>query len=164
MPEKRSVPELSLKLDMPWLYRLVYLLDEQFRVPGTKLRFGVDPLMNLFPIVGDLTGFVVAGGLIVTMATKGASNKLVVLMCINIFLDATIGAIPVIGQIFDFFFKANSRNFNLMKEHYYQGKHQGSGKKAAIRAVILTLIILSVMFILLVFGLVKLTQYIIHLF
>lgn len=148
---------------MPWLYRLVYLLDEQFRVPGTKLRFGVDPLINLFPVLGSLTGFVVAGGLVLTMATKGASSKLVVLMCINIFLDASIGAIPVIGQIFDFFFKANSRNFNLMKEHYYQGKHQGSGKKTAIRAVLLTLIILSVMFILLLFGLVKLTQYIIHL-
>ena len=164
MPEKRALPELSLKLAMPWLYRLVYLLDEQFRVPGTKLRFGVDPLINLFPVLGSLTGFVIAGGLVLTMVTKGASNKLVVLMCINIFLDASIGAIPVIGQIFDFFFKANSRNFNLMREHYFQGKHQGSGKKTAIRAVILTLIILSVMFLLLLFGLVKLTQYIIHLF
>lgn len=148
---------------MPWLYRIVYLMDEQFRVPGTKFRFGMDPLINLFPFVGDITGFVVAGGLVLTMAKKGASNKLVVLMCINIFIDATIGAIPVIGQIFDFFFKANSRNFQLMKEHYIEGKHQGSGKKTMINAVILTMVILIIMFILLIFGLVKLTEWVIHL-
>lgn len=153
----------SLQQEMPRLYRLIYLMDEQFRLPGTKFRFGVDPLINLFPVVGDIAGFLVAAGLILSMAKKGASSKLVVLMCINIFVDATIGAIPVIGQIFDFYFKANSRNFNLMKEHYYEGKHQGSGKATAVSVIIVALIVLFILFFLLIFVLVKLTAWFIHL-
>ena len=138
-----------------WVERLVYLMDEQFRIPGTNFRFGFDPLMNLFPFVGDMTGFVISAGLLMAMAKKGAGNKLVVLMSINIFLDATIGAIPVIGQIFDFFFKANSRNLKLMKEHYVEGKHQGSGKGAIVLALVIVLMIL----ILLVFLLWKMADW-----
>ena len=125
-----------------WVKRISYLLDEQFRIPGTKFRFGFDPIINLFPIVGDMTGFFVSAGLILTMANKGASSKVVVLMCINVVLDALIGGIPFIGQVFDFFFKANTRNLNLMREHYVEGKHQGSGKGTLILAVVILLVIL----------------------
>ncbi|RZM30299.1 MAG: DUF4112 domain-containing protein [Pedobacter sp.] len=112
----------------PILSRVSYLMDEQFRFPGTKFRFGLDPILNIIPIAGDMAGLIISAGLLFAMAKKGASNKLVVLMSLNILLDATIGAIPIIGQLFDFFFKANSRNMKLMKEHYLEGKHQGSGK------------------------------------
>ena len=130
--------------------RLVYLLDEQFRIPGTKFRFGLDPIMNLVPFLGDMTGFVISAGLLLTMAKKGAGNKLVVLMSINILLDATIGAIPFIGQVFDFYFKANSRNLNLMKEHYIEGKHEGSGRNTVILALVIMIAVLSLTIYLLV--------------
>lgn len=139
---------------------LVYLMDEQFRIPGTKFRFGLDPLMNLFPVLGDFSGFLVSAALLLTMARKGAGNKLVVLMSINIFLDAVIGGIPVLGQIFDFYFKANSRNLQLMREHYVEGKHSGSGKNA----VILALVILFFLLILTTFLLWKLGEWILQLF
>ena len=137
------------KQGMGWIKSLSYLLDEQFRFPGTKFRFGIDPLMNIIPVFGDLTGFLISGGLLLAMAKKGVSNKLVVLMCINIFLDSTIGAIPVIGQIFDFFFKSNTRNLRLMSEYYTEGKHQGSGKNT----LIVVGIVLLLLFILLVYTL-----------
>jgi len=130
--------------------RLVYLLDEQFRIPGTKFRFGLDPIMNLVPFLGDMTGFVISAGLLLTMAKKGAGNKLVVLMSINILLDATIGAIPFLGQVFDFYFKANSRNLNLMKEHYIEGKHEGSGRNTVILALVIMIAVLSLTIYLLV--------------
>jgi len=160
MFEKSYPHRIFKKPASNWIDRLVYLMDEQFRIPGTNFRFGFDPLMNLFPFVGDMTGFVISAGLLLAMAKKGAGNKLVVLMSINIFLDATIGAIPILGQLFDFFFKANSRNLKLMKEHYVEGKHQGSGKNT----LLLALFIMALIFILLVMLLWKIGEWIISIF
>lgn len=128
---------------MRWISRLSYLMDKQFRFPGTNFRFGLDPVLNLVPIAGDMAGLLISGGLLLAMVRKGASNKVVVLMTLNILLDAIFGAIPVIGQIFDFFFKANSRNIKLMREHYLENKHQGSGKGIILWAVVIIVILLS---------------------
>ncbi len=143
-----------------WVEKLSYLLDEQFRVPGTKFRFGLDPIMNLIPFLGDMSGFLVSAALVLTMARNGASSRIVSLMAVNIVLDATIGAIPVIGQIFDFFYKANSRNIKLLKEHYQEGKHQGSGTGVLVGALLL----LFVLFALVVFVIWQLLQWLIGLF
>ena len=139
----------------PLLNRISYLMDEQFRFPGTKFRFGLDPLLNLIPVAGDMAGLVISAGLLLAIARKGASNKLVVLMSLNILLDATIGAIPIIGQIFDFFFKANSRNIQLMKAHYLEGKHQGSGKNM----VLVIILVLVIVLVLLCYGIYQLAAW-----
>ncbi|WP_207426834.1 DUF4112 domain-containing protein [Pedobacter sp. SYSU D00535] len=141
---------------LKWVEKLSYLLDEQFRIPGTRFRFGLDPIMNLVPFLGDVSGFVISAALVLTMAKNGASSRIVALMAVNIVLDATIGAIPIIGQIFDFFYKANSRNIRLLREHYYEGKHQGSGKGILIGVSIFLL----VLFVLLLFALWKLIQWV----
>jgi len=141
--------------NFPIITKFSYLMDDQFRFPGTKFRFGLDPILNLVPFVGDMAGLLISGGLLLAMARKGASNKLVVLMSVNILLDATIGAIPLIGQIFDFFFKANSRNLKLLKEHYLEDKHQGSGKNVIYLVVFILIIIIALM----VFGLWKLAEW-----
>jgi hypothetical protein len=151
----------NLKLDskspqFPWVSRFSYLMDEQFRFPGTQFRFGLDPILNLVPFVGDMAGLLISGGLLMAMAKKGASNKLVVLMSVNILLDSTIGAIPIIGQIFDFFYKANTRNIKLMKEHYFENKHQGSGKNVIYLIVTILIVIIA----LIIFGLWKLAEWI----
>jgi hypothetical protein len=156
MPETPYQNDNVLPKGTGWIKSVSYLLDEQFRFPGTKFRFGLDPVMNLIPGIGDISGFIISGGLLLAMAKKGASNKIVVLMCLNILLDATIGAIPIIGQIFDFFFKSNTRNLKLMREHYIEGKHQGSGKNV----IVITLIILVILLVILVFTLFKLTEWI----
>ncbi len=103
------------------------LLDDKFRIPGTKFRFGLDPIMNLIPIAGDISGFLVGAALVWVMARHGVSRKVLILMVINICADALIGAVPLIGQISDFYYKSNSRNIKLLKEHYEEGKHQGKG-------------------------------------
>jgi len=139
-----------------WVEKLSYLLDEQFKLPGTNFRFGLDPILNLIPFAGDMSGLLISAALVLTMAKNGASSKIVTLMVINIVLDATIGGIPVIGQIFDFFFKANKRNIRLLHEHYQEGKHQGSGKGVLI-AVGLVLLIL---FALIIYLMWKLTAWV----
>lgn len=141
-------PGTTENKNLKWVEQLTYLMDEQFRFPGTNFRFGVDPLLNLIPGAGSFTGLIVSAALVLTMARHGASGKIVVLMAINVFLDATIGSIPVIGQIFDFFYKANKKNIRLLREHYYEGKHTGSGKNILLLVgVVLTLLLILFLFI-----------------
>ncbi|MFC6997245.1 DUF4112 domain-containing protein [Rufibacter roseus] len=121
----RPSPPIDERLK--WVDSVSRLLDNQFRLPGTKFRFGLDPIIGLIPVVGDLGSFAMSGVLVMTMAKHGASRYLVLRMLFNIFLDAVIGAIPIIGWIFDFTYKANQRNMNLLRRHYQEGKYQGKG-------------------------------------
>ncbi|WP_299756540.1 DUF4112 domain-containing protein [uncultured Pontibacter sp.] len=113
---------------LKWVDHIAHLMDNQFRLPGTSFRFGLDPILGLLPFAGDLASFGVSAVLILTMARHGASGKLVALMMLNIGLDVLIGSIPILGNIFDFAFKANERNVRLLRRHYEEGKYQGSGK------------------------------------
>jgi hypothetical protein len=122
---------------LQWVQRISNLMDEKFRFPGTNFRFGLDPLLNLIPVAGDLSGFLISAVLVITMAQHGASRKLIILMTLNILLDLTIGAIPIIGQVFDFFFKANKRNIRLLRDHYERGKYQGRGTGTLILVLII---------------------------
>nr|MBC7614348.1 DUF4112 domain-containing protein [Pseudopedobacter sp.] len=102
------------------------LLDSQFSVGNFK--FGLDPILNLIPFAGDGATTLVSLMMVYTMRKHGASSKIVVKMLGNVLIDTLIGAIPIIGWIFDFYFKSNNRNLILLKEHYQEGKHTGSGK------------------------------------
>lgn len=118
------------------------LLDSRFRVPRTNLRFGLDFLIGLVPYIGDVITFVFSGMLIITMAKKGVSGMVVVKMVWNIFLDATVGAIPILGDLFDLHYKANRRNYNLLVEHYEEGEHQGSAWPIVIGLILVLLLLL----------------------
>jgi hypothetical protein len=107
--------------------RISRVLDSQFTIPGTKIKFGIDPIMSLFPVVGDFITYLISASLIYIMHTQGASRKVVIKMMLNSTLDAVIGSIPVIGTVFDVFYRSNDRNIKLLKEHYLEGKHYGSG-------------------------------------
>ncbi|MFT4093493.1 MAG: DUF4112 domain-containing protein [Niabella sp.] len=118
------------------------LMDEQFSIGGFK--FGLDPILNLIPFAGDLSGYIISVALIITMVQHGASGKVAAKMVVNASLDALIGAIPFLGWIFDFVYKANTRNVKLLAEHYTQGKHRGSA-----RPVIVSVLIAGLLFLLL---------------
>lgn len=79
------------------------------------------------PVLGDISGLLLSSVILATMLKHGVSRKLAILMALNILIDTVIGAIPVLGNIFDFYYKSNARNMRLLKEHYEEGKHQGSG-------------------------------------
>jgi hypothetical protein len=103
-------------------------MDSQFQLPGTRFRFGLDPLLGLLPVVGDLSTLAVSGALLLTMMRHGASGAVVVRMAFNILLDTIVGAIPILGNLFDFAYKSNERNVALLRRHYAEGRHTGSGK------------------------------------
>ncbi len=104
------------------LESLSKLMDNQFRIPGTNWRFGLDGLIGLIPYLGDMAGFIVSGFLMRTMVKKGAGPLLMLRMLFNYVLDAIIGIIPFVGDLFDFGFKANRRNVDLLKQYYADGK------------------------------------------
>jgi hypothetical protein len=104
------------------LETLSKLMDNQFRIPGTQLRFGLDGIIGLIPYMGDMAGFVASGFLMRTMVKKGASPMLMIRMLFNYILDAIAGIIPLAGDLFDFGFKANRRNVEMLKKYYADGK------------------------------------------
>jgi NAD/NADP transhydrogenase beta subunit len=128
---------------------LAQLMDSRFTIPGTNIRFGLDPLIGLFlPGIGSIASSVVSLALISTMAKYGASRHLVIRMLLNVLLDTTIGAIPLLGSVFDVFYRANDRNFELLRRHYDEGRYQGSG--AGLIAIVLT--VLAIVCALIVWG------------
>lgn len=139
--------------------RFTDLLDTKFKIPGTNVRFGADFLLGLVPGVGDAAGFVFSGMLVTTMARYGASGSVILKMLFNIFLDSTIGAIPIIGDLFDLGYKANLRNYRLLRAHYAEGAHQGSGKGI----IIGVLVALVLIFFLLIWVVFEAIQFLWHL-
>lgn len=131
------------------------IMDSKFRIPGTNYRFGLDPILGLVPVLGDAASAAISGGLILYMVRFGVSRKVVFKMLVNTALDATIGSIPVIGWVFDFFYKANNRNIRLLKEHYQEGKHKGSGTGVLITVAIVLIVLIA----LIVWGMVELGQW-----
>ena len=112
--------------DFAWIERMSTLLDNKFSIGG--FRFGLDPLLNLIPYAGQFVAFGMSLALVVVMLRNGAGSKVAVKMLLNVLLDAILGSIPLIGYAFDFFNKANKKNVKLLREHYFEGKHQGSAK------------------------------------
>lgn len=118
--------------ELAWVARVTGLMDSSFRIPGLGIRFGLDPIISLIPGLGDATSFTVSALLVLSMIRRGASGMLAMKMVGNILVDLAVGAIPVVGDLFDFAYKANRRNLDLMLEHYEEGKHQGSAWPALI--------------------------------
>lgn len=106
--------------------RISKLMDSQFEIGGFK--FGLDPILNLIPFAGDAVTGLISFALVYSMNKHGASSKIVVKMLWNVLVDLIVGAIPLLGWVFDFYFKANDRNIKLLNEHYLEGKHTGSAK------------------------------------
>ncbi len=119
------------------------LMDSKFTIPGTKVKFGLDPILSLIPAAGDIVTTGVSLMLVWQMHTYGASRKLVIKMLVNVFLDAVISSVPLLGSVFDIFFKANDRNVRLLKEHYEEGKHQGSGNGIIIAIMIGIIVVIG---------------------
>jgi hypothetical protein len=114
-------------MDGDRLRRLVALFDSAFRIPGTRVRFGIDPIIGLIPGIGDLTSPVLAV-LIIWQGTRVRVPKVVLLrMVLNALIDAGVGAIPLLGDLFDFAWKSNDWNLALLERHARPGTRASAG-------------------------------------
>ena len=93
------------------------VLDDAIRVPGTDLRFGIDPLVGLVPGLGDLLGGAASAYIILEAARAGAPASVLVRMALNVGVDTLVGGLPVVGDLFDFAWKSNARNVKLLARH-----------------------------------------------
>ncbi|MEL6275476.1 MAG: DUF4112 domain-containing protein [Bacteroidota bacterium] len=134
---QRAIPQLR------WVDGFSRLLDTKFRIPGTDVRFGLDFIMGLVPAAGSFLSLAFSGVLIATMFKHGASGMLTIRMFFNVLLDAVVGSIPLLGNLFDLFYKANYRNLELMKEYYHEGEHQGSAWPVVIGLLILFFVLIA---------------------
>lgn len=113
-----KTPKPTLAAVPDWARRLTRLLDGAIRIPGTDVRIGLDPILGaLLPELGDaLTGLLALT--LLGVAYRERVPKVVLLrMLLNIGLDALLGAVPLVGDVFDFAFKANDKNLALIERH-----------------------------------------------
>jgi hypothetical protein len=97
------------------LERVAWLMDRAFRVPGTKISVGLDAILGLLPIGGDvLTGIVQAGLVMAALGRYRVPRAVAARMMFNVLIDVAVGSIPLLGDMFDVAFKANTRNIRLL--------------------------------------------------
>lgn len=99
------------------------LLDQAFRIPGTSWRFGIDPILGLIPGAGDIVTAILGGYGVLLARQLGAPASVQMRMMLNLVVDGMVGAIPLLGDLFDFAFKAHMRNLALL-EHWLSKPHQ----------------------------------------
>lgn len=105
---EKAVAELDL---------LSVLLDCRWRIPGTSVRYVLDALVGLVPVLGDIATGLVSTYIVLRARNCGAGNGLVARMLGNVLLDTVVGSVPILGSIFDVYFKANNRNISLLGRH-----------------------------------------------
>lgn len=94
---------------------LARVLDEAIRIPGTNIRIGLDALLGLLPGGGDMAGGLFSGLIIFQAARAGAPTPVLGRMLGNVLLDVVVGAIPILGDVFDVAWRANTRNVRLLE-------------------------------------------------
>jgi hypothetical protein len=99
------------------LDRLAWWLDSAIAVPGTRLRVGLDALIGLIPGIGDVTGMLMSSYIIAVAARRGAPPSALARMAINVALETFVGAVPILGDVFDAVWRANERNVRLLRQH-----------------------------------------------
>lgn len=112
LPGEQSREEVLRRLDA-----LANLMDSAFVIPGTQVRMGLDGLIGLVPVIGDLITTAISSYILVEARRLGASRFTLARMAMNIAVDGVIGAVPVAGDVFDIAFRANRRNVKILREH-----------------------------------------------
>lgn len=121
---------------------LARVLDEAIRIPGTNIRIGLDALLGLLPGGGDLAGGVFSALIILQAARAGAPTSVLGRMLANVALDVLVGAIPLLGDLFDVAWRANSRNVRLLDDWRQRPVSTKRASALTVSAMLVGLIVL----------------------
>jgi hypothetical protein len=116
------------------------VLDDLIRVPGTQRRFGLEPVMGLVPWLGDLVSAAIGAWIILEARRFGLPGPVIGRMVAYVVLDLVVGAIPLLGDVFDFAFKSNSRNLALFRRHAMNPQASTTGDRAFLAGLALLLL------------------------
>lgn len=122
---------------------LAYWLDNSIPVPGTGMRFGMDAVIGLLPGLGDAAGALLSSWIVLEGARLGAGVSVVLRMLLNIAIEAVVGAIPVLGDLFDAGWKANVRNIRLLHRAI---DAPGAARRSSLVFVLLVFLVLAALF------------------
>lgn len=120
--------------------RVTRLLDDVIRVPGTDVRVGLDPVIGMVPVVGDAVSALAGAWVIAEAARFGIPRSVLARMVVNLLADLGIGAIPVIGDIYDVVFRSNARNLDLFRRHALDPGATTRGERAFLLGLVLVII------------------------
>lgn len=122
-----AIQQVSSKhfLSMLQIEKISILLDSKYVIPRTKIRFGLDPVIGILPVIGDIFSLITSCVLIFAMYKHGPNKEVAIKMLYNAVLDAVIGSIPGIGLLFNIYFKANQRNLVIFEDYFFK-RHKKS--------------------------------------
>ena len=125
---------------------LARVLDTAIGIPGTRIRVGLDAILGLIPGAGDAVSAALSGYIILAAARAGASRPVLLRMVGNVVLDTLIGAVPVLGDLFDIAFRSNARNVALLERHAVDpvAVDRGTRRFGVIIVAVLVLVILGI--------------------
>ena len=126
----QQVTELAPHPEFKWIDTISTLLDNKFTIPFTNIKFGADFLIGLIPTIGDWLSFGISSIVVLAIVRRGVGIGMLLKMMGNITMDATIGSIPILGDIFDLKFKANRRNVEMLKQYYIENPNPPSAKRS----------------------------------
>jgi hypothetical protein len=92
------------------------VMDDFIRIPGTNIRIGLDPILGLFPGLGDMVTSLAGVAIMGEAGRRGVSRMALVTMALNILANAAVGSIPLVGDLFSVWFKSNRRNHDLLQK------------------------------------------------
>ena len=110
--------------------RVTHVLDELIGIPGTPVKVGLDPIVGLIPVVGDAVAGIVGAWVIAEAARFGIPRIVLARMVVNLVVDLAIGAIPLLGDLYDVAFRSNSRNLALFRRHALEPDASTRGDQA----------------------------------
>lgn len=120
--------------------RVTHVLDELVGVPGTPIKVGLDPIIGLIPVAGDALAAVIGTWVIVEASRFGIPRVVLGRMIVNLVVDLGIGAIPLLGDVYDVFFRSNSRNLDLFRRHALDPDASTRGEQAFLAGLALLVI------------------------
>jgi hypothetical protein len=129
------------------LRQLSRLLDKAIVIPGTRIGIGLDPILGLIPIGGDFLGVMLSAYIVLESARLGVPTRTLGKMMFNIIIDSLVGAVPVLGDLFDFTWTANEHNVKLLEEHLRFPSQNQSADKWFVFAVLIGLLLVAIVLI-----------------
>ena len=112
----KEKPGMNVK-DDPFIALIAQLMDSAFVIPGTNIRFGLDPIIGLTPALGATATSFVSLAMIALCVRRGVPKVVLARMAANVLINAAIDSVPILGDVGSVFFRSNARNYELLRKH-----------------------------------------------